>query len=249
MIDEWNKGAKYWDKCWNPVIGCTSISEGCAHCYAKVLINRFHMTNNEIPEYYDNFDYATGPHHKDKMTPPPQKGVVFCGNMTDLFGNWVDEKEIHDWFEQFGGQCKKVNYLLLTKRMEFMSKCVEDFGMEFDDRNIWYGMTAENQARFDERIIPMCAIAPSYSCWLSAEPLLGPIDFKLKTLTFRWVVVGAESGPKRRPCDIEWVRAIVKQCLLAGVKVFVKQLDINGKCERDINKFPEDLQIRQVPWR
>ncbi|MDD4817330.1 MAG: DUF5131 family protein [Victivallaceae bacterium] len=61
-------------------------------------------------------------------------------------------------------------------------------------------------------------------------------------------VIGAESGSIRRPCKIEWVRSIVRQCRTAGVKVFVKQLDIDGRLEKDIAKFPEDLQIRQIPW-
>ena len=63
-----------------------------------------------------------------------------------------------------------------------------------------------------------------------------------------WVVVGCESGPNRRPCKIEWVESIVEQCLAANVPVFVKQLDIGGKCVTDIGKFPGHLRIRQVPW-
>ena len=65
---------------------------------------------------------------------------------------------------------------------------------------------------------------------------------------FEWVVVGCESGPNRRPCKIEWIESIVDQCRARDIPVFVKQLDINGKCERDITKFPKHLQIRQVPW-
>jgi protein gp37 len=52
----------------------------------------------------------------------------------------------------------------------------------------------------------------------------------------------------RRPCKIEWVESIVEQCRATDVPVFVKQLDIGGKCVTDINKFPEHLRIRQVPW-
>ena len=62
-----------------------------------------------------------------------------------------------------------------------------------------------------------------------------------------WVVVGCESGKDRRPCNIEWVRDIVHQCQHYKVPVFVKQLDIDGKVVRDINKFPEDLRIREYP--
>jgi len=62
-----------------------------------------------------------------------------------------------------------------------------------------------------------------------------------------WIIIGAESGPGRRPCKLEWVRNVRDQCKAAGVPVFIKQLDINGKVEHDINKFPEDLRIRQFP--
>ena len=65
---------------------------------------------------------------------------------------------------------------------------------------------------------------------------------------FDWVVVGAESGANRRPCKIEWVEDIVDTCESWNVPVFVKQLEINGKLVTDINKFPQHLQIREVPW-
>jgi hypothetical protein len=85
--------------------------------------------------------------------------------------------------------------------------------------------------------------------FLSVEPMLGPVDLKLKGDACRdwdgvsfeatsrrmlkydargkeihWVIVGGESGPGARPCDVEWVRSIVGQCKAAGVPVFVKQL-------------------------
>ena len=85
--------------------------------------------------------------------------------------------------------------------------------------------------------------------WVSCEPLLGPIDLDaMAEPKYKWVVVGCESGPNRRPCKIEWVESIVEQCRAANVPVFVKQLDIGGRCVTDINKFPEHLRIRQVPW-
>jgi protein gp37 len=87
---------------------------------------------------------------------------------------------------------------------------------------------------------------------VSAEPLLGPLrlglDGELIPGMYQWLVVGCESGKNRRPCKLEWVESIVDQCRAANIPVFVKQLDIGGKCVTDINKFPEHLRIRQVPW-
>ena len=118
--------------------------------------------------------------------------------------------------------------------------------------------THTRQARADERIPDLLSINVPHR-WLSLEPLLGPIDLSYPCFTdgcnhgtelhIDWVVVGAESGPNRRECKIEWIESIVNQCLAAGVPVFVKQIHIDGKLVDDINKFPEHLRIRQIPWQ
>ena len=74
----------------------------------------------------------------------------------------------------------------------------------------------------------------------------GYIDFE-PCESLDWVIVGCESGPKRRPCKLEWVRDVVGQCREAEVPVYVKQLDINGQVVHEINQFPNDLQIREIP--
>ncbi len=58
-------------------------------------------------------------------------------------------------------------------------------------------------------------------------------------------VVGCESGPKRRPCKLEWVRDIVRQCKAASVPVFVKQIEINGKVSHDMSEWPEELRVQE----
>lgn len=242
MIDEWGKGAKYWDKAWNPMIGCHKVSEGCQNCYAEGMSGRF-------PELRDA-DGGFAPHCPTSPKCPPRKGVVFVGNMTDIFGEWNDFDMIFGWMSQFCGG----PYLVLTKRVERMYQYLCKHYARWDT---WYGMTAENQELYKERIKTFRGItkASGLHRWLSAEPLLGPIDMQLQYIPpkdmppFDWVVVGAESGPNRRPCKIEWVDSIVWQCRMAGIPVFVKQLEIDGKLEKDIAKFPKHLQIRQVPWK
>ena len=62
-----------------------------------------------------------------------------------------------------------------------------------------------------------------------------------------WVVVGCESGSKRRSCDIEWVRSVVRQCERPEVPVWVKQVNINGYLVSDPKDFPADLRIQERP--
>ena len=246
--------AKYWDKAWNPIIGCKPCSPACEHCYAAAWAKRFGQSFEP---------------HESSQERPPRKGVVFCGNMTDLFGGWADE-DYFDWRVEFIkrtlGYSHKATYLWLTKRAAAMCNTLnngrvflkgeDDCDFPFRDcemRNQFFGFTAEDQQRYSERLLPVYRSKEKWmQFWVSAEPLLGPLnlglDGDLIPGTYKWLVVGCESGPKRRPCKIEWVESIVEQCMRAGVPVFVKQLDIGGKCVTDINKFPPHLQIRQVPW-
>ena len=114
--------------------------------------------------------------------------------------------------------------------------------------NVWLGVSCEDQAAADERI-PLLLETPVTVRFVSAEPLLGPIDFghlqpgdpptEIDSLRgthgvlrphggvcdrLSWVIVGGESGPRARPCDVAWIRSIVEQCRAAKVACFVKQL-------------------------
>lgn len=108
-----------------------------------------------------------------------------------------------------------------------------------------------NFLNYGGTVLNRVEVAERRHWWISAEPLLGAIDMRLNALPFPkpdWVIIGCESGSGKRPCALEWVESIVEQCLDAGVRVFVKQLNINGVCERDIMHFPPNLRIRQTPW-
>lgn len=101
--------------------------------------------------------------------------------------------------------------------------------------NVWLGVSVEDQKRADERI-PLLLDTPAAVRFLSCEPLLGSIRFAdvpgfnkcgsagVELLRNLWVIVGGESGPGARPCDVAWIRSIVEQCRGANVPVFVKQL-------------------------
>lgn len=102
----------------------------------------------------------------------------------------------------------------------------------FPPRNVHLGFSAENQQYFDERWSHMRRLAAAgWKVWVSAEPLLGPIDMRQALWpkcehrgVLQQVVVGGESGHGARPMNIAWVRSIVHQCADAEVACFVKQM-------------------------
>lgn len=233
---QWPK-AVYWTKTFNPIIGCQKISPACQNCYAKAWADRFNV--------------SFSPHESTKQN-PPKNGICFCGNVTDLFGDWVSNpaniiKRAIDWRSD-------AIYLWLTKRVQNMGAALEEIeGLTTFQH--YFGFTAENQEWYDKRYSEFKKIPTLFKGWLSAEPLLGPIDlgfeyvYPPEAMPFSWVVVGCESGVHRRPCKIEWIESIVEQCQSHGVPVFVKQIVLpSGKFTNKIDDFPKHLQIRQVPW-
>lgn len=107
--------------------------------------------------------------------------------------------------------------------------------------NVWLGVSCEDQQRANERI-PQLLMTPSEVRFVSAEPLLGPLDLEIPwegerecpTVQVDWVIVGGESGHGARPCSVSWIRSIVGQCKAAAVPVFVKQLGTNIRDRNDV---------------
>lgn len=138
--------------------------------------------------------------------------------------------------------------------------------------NVWLGVSAEDQQRADERI-PHLLATPAAVRWVSAEPLLGPIDMRLgenvhhhpdndqshpavgvivhaarKALgvpTIDWIVAGGESGANARPMHPDWARSLRDQCKAARVPFFMKQM--SGERKSAMPPIPEDLLIREAP--
>jgi protein gp37 len=147
----------------------------------------------------------------------------------------------------------------------------------FVPKNVWLGVSCEDQQRFNERLSPL-RDTPAAVRFLSCEPLLGPIDFLADTEVgvlnvlkpyeespgIDWVIVGGESGPGSRPMQLEWAESIITQCREARVRVFVKQLGSSwrgisfrtsdGSNQRitdlkagDPSEWPEGLRVREWP--
>lgn len=105
--------------------------------------------------------------------------------------------------------------------------------------NVWIGTSISNQQTADAMLPELLKLRDLSPClFVSAEPLLGPINFTDGPANqdescmgewseldgIDWLIIGGESGPHARPCDVSWIRSLVQQCQAAGVPCFVKQM-------------------------
>jgi hypothetical protein len=131
-------------------------------------------------------------------------------------------------------------------------------------RNLWMGVSAENQEWADTRITHLLE-SRAQRTFLSLEPFIGEADIRRfldpapahRDRALDWVIVGGESGPQSRPTPIEWIQRVVDDCLDAQVPVYVKQLGTNYSRAKDTLKtdykaenpdlWPESLRVQQFP--
>jgi protein gp37 len=241
------------DATWNPVTGCTKVSEGCANCYAERLAERFRGIKGH--PYEQGFDLRLWPERLAQPLRWKSPRRIFVNSMSDLFHHAIPREflvrvfqvmETADWH----------TYQVLTKRSSLMRDFVnERYQRTSAPSHIWLGVSVEDPAALT-RVRHLQETAARVR-FISAEPLLGPLG-ELDLMGIHWVIVGGESGPDFRPMEAEWARAIRDQCLKAGVAFFFKQwgglrptsgghlLD-----DRAWTEYPtrEQDQLRKDTWR
>ena len=224
------------DKTWNPVTGCWPLSDGCTNCYASRQIR-----SGRTPAVHGSKDFEKVTFHPSRLDQPlrwrkPQR--IFVCSMGDLFHEDVKEEWIVDAFRVMEA-CHRHTFMVLTKRSkrmrQFVNAAVEHCGRH-PGENIWFGVSAENSRTMFERVDDLMQMWAAKR-FISFEPLLEPVSIKSWTHKvypsgkpmLDWIIVGSESGPHRRPCNIGWIRSLRDQCAAAGTPIFIKQADINGK--------------------
>jgi protein gp37 len=276
-----NTKIEWTDMTWNPLRGCSRVSEGCRNCYAERVAMRFRgpeqpyeglvRMTTQGPKWTGDVRLVPEALHEPFGWAKPRR--VFVNSMSDLFHESVPFEFIASVFAVMSVTSRHT-YQVLTKRparmVEFFEWVKDGAGVFDDDRishalpkdipwvpyrenerhggydncgpgfpyeNVWLGVSVEDQKAADERI-PLLLKVPTAVRWISAEPLLGPIDLgpffwrdmndnivsqAHRSPTIDWVVVGGESGHGARPMHPDWARSLRDQCERAGVKFLFKQ--------------------------
>jgi protein gp37 len=232
------------DRVWNPVTGCTKISEGCKNCYAERMSKRL-AGRCGYPKDYP-FKVTMHPERLKELDGLKKPSKIFVCSMGDLFHYFVPFDFIGSVFEEMICHAQHT-FMVLTKRPARMKDFIDwYFGEdEIIPSNIWLGVSAENQAAADERI-PILLQTRAAVRFVSCEPLLGkislnelhyqdvvsidalrglygfPIPHEPTGAKLDWVIVGGETSPRARPCHPDWVRGLRDQCQAAQVPFFFK---------------------------
>ena len=202
----------------------------------------------------------------------------FVNSMSDLFHESVPDASIDRVFAVMA-LCPQHTFQVLTKRSMRMRAYLADLSpasprvlairtatapfmsmvldsarpYRFPLANVWLGVSAEDQRRADERVPDLLA-TPAAVRFVSAEPLLGPIEFAESWLCYGylstpdkpldWIIVGGESGPNARPMHPAWARSIRDQCAAAGVAFHFKQWGAWLPADGWYESHPVSLVIR-----
>ncbi len=199
---------------WNPLTGCTKVSDGCKHCYAERMARRLHAMG--VDNYRNGFKLTMHPHVLKKPLEWKTPQLIFVNSMSDLFHWEVPVSFIQQVFQTMR-DAHWHKFQILTKRAKRLPKI--DAQLQWAP-NIWMGVSVEND-KVTQRIDYLRQSSAMVK-FLSLEPLLGPLP-NLDLSGIDWVIVGGESGPGARPMEESWVLEIRDQCEAAGVKFFFKQ--------------------------
>ena len=212
------------DEVWNPMTGCTKITTGCDHCYAHTVAHRrtryVYLRQLPVKDTPENRADPFAPRFWAERLEIPMRWKeprrIFVNSMSDVFHAQFSLEQIRMVFEVMNA-CEQHQFQVLTKRPERAARLAPD--LLWTD-NIWMGTSIENMdvARRADALRQIDA----YVRFISAEPLLGPLD-NLNLDGIHWVIGGGESGAGFRPVLPEWADGLRDRCEREGVHFFWKQ--------------------------
>ena len=207
---------------WNPYTGCRKVSPGCKNCYAETFADRWLGTNGHYFEHGFDLEYRPGMVDRPRKWAKPR--TIFTCSMSDLLhGNIVNNPNEMGLFGVLDTMLStpQHRYLILTKR----SHNIPLFHSLLGDapEHIWMGVSAEDQKHWNRRVSDLCHYWPG-NAFVSVEPMLEQISIGDSSLP-DWIICGGESGPGKRPMNLEWARSLRDECASFNVPFFFKQVD------------------------
>lgn len=219
-----NSRIEWTNHTFNPWWGCVKVSAACKHCYAESWSKRLGSNVWGIKadrRFFGAAHWSEPLRWNNAATENGERARVFCASMADVF---EDRRDLDEWRVKLWtliDQTPQLDWLLLTKRPELVADMVP-WGSEWP-KNVWMGTTVENQECAEERL-PYLAALPAAVRFISAEPLLSPLDIKpWLGDAIDWVITGGESGPKARPSSPSWFLDLLNQCMEKEVAFHFKQ--------------------------
>jgi protein gp37 len=218
---------------WNPVTGCTKISEGCENCYAQKMAKRLCAMGQK--KYKNEFKLTLHPDCLNEPLKWKKPQVIFVCSMSDLFHKDVPDDFIMQVFDIMN-QAHWHTFQVLTKRSERLNEIA--FKLNWTP-NIWLGVTVESDKR--KCRIEDLVKTPAQVKYLSVEPMLEEIR-QIPLEGVDWVIVGGESGFGARPIKEEWILPIKDKCLEMEIPFFFKQWG-------GVNKKANGCELQGRYWK
>lgn len=233
-----NTKIEWTDKTWNPITGCTPISDGCKNCYAIKMARRLKAMGNA--RYRNGFQVTMHPDLLDEPLRWKKPSMVFVNSMGDMFHEDIPLEYIQRVFSTMTKASHHV-FQVLTKRSSRMLQVSEY--LPWPD-NIWLGVTVES-GKYLYRVDNLKKTKAKIK-FLSIEPMIGPVS-GLVLDGIDWVIVGGESGHQARTIEKEWAISVRDNCTSSDVPFFFKQW--GGPNKKKTGKILDGKVWNQFPDR
>lgn len=241
-------GIEWTEATWNPMTGCTKISAGCDHCYAHTVAHTktrdVYLRQLPVKDTGANrLDPFAPRFWEDRLALPLQwrKPMrIFVNSMSDVFHAHFSLEQIRAVFDVMA-MAHWHTFQVLTKRPERALRFSEAHEIDFAP-NVWLGTSIEDM-RVARRADALRGTRAAVK-FISAEPLLGPLD-ALDLSGIDWVIGGGESGAGARPCDPAWARGLRDRCQSEAVAFFWKQW--GGRTPKSGGRLLDGVEWSEYP--
>jgi protein gp37 len=240
-------GIEWTNETWNPMTGCSKISAGCDHCYAYTVAQtktrEIYLRHPPVRDAAGSVANPFAPRFWDERLLKPlswrEPRRIFVNSMSDIFHAHFSLEMIRRVFDVMN-EAHWHHFQVLTKRPDRAARYADALPWS---PNIWIGTSIES-ADVVYRADSLRRIEAAAVRFISAEPLLGPLDV-LDLSGIDWVIGGGESGVGHRRCELAWARSLRDRCVDQEIAFFWKQW--GGRTPKSGGRLLDGREWNQYP--